>query len=184
MSWTCEVEPPWIGLVGPAHPKDDQTSIWRIRRSGQHLKLFIMFLKAFLNNVCGLAVPDILLKKATEGCNWPAMRFREVMCVKLTSTWMAGHRVHQQNIRVALQEQHWTALHGLSLLRPLFVGFFKCWPGPRYKPRHSRNAQLSGQHSLALVRVAQIFVSARFSFTNALTTQTDLPNKLARPSHC
>lgn len=41
-----EVEPPWIGLVGPEHPtdagSDGDLGIWG---RGQHLELLAMFLK-------------------------------------------------------------------------------------------------------------------------------------------
>jgi len=39
--------------------------IWGIRRPSQHLELFIMFLKPFLNNVCSVAECFILLKETT-----------------------------------------------------------------------------------------------------------------------
>uniref|UniRef100_A0A6Q2ZJT3 Adhesion G protein-coupled receptor B3 n=1 Tax=Esox lucius TaxID=8010 RepID=A0A6Q2ZJT3_ESOLU len=45
----------------------NQIEIWGIWRAGQHLELFIviMFLKPFLNNVCSVAGPIILLKEAS-----------------------------------------------------------------------------------------------------------------------
>lgn len=42
------VRPPWFGLDFSAHVVN-QIEIWRISRPSQHLELFVMSLKPFLN---------------------------------------------------------------------------------------------------------------------------------------
>lgn len=67
--------------------------IWRTWRPIQHHDFFDMFLKPFLNNVCGVTGLIILLK----GCTWSAAMFRHVVHVKVTATWMPGPKISQQN---------------------------------------------------------------------------------------
>lgn len=43
----------------------DRIEIWEIWRPSQHLELFAMFLKLFLNIFCSVAGRIILLKEAT-----------------------------------------------------------------------------------------------------------------------
>ncbi len=107
-SCTLYGEPPWIGFVHPAHPIDAQLD-WDLGN-----------LKATSTpwTVAGVAGALSCWKRPLlsgntidmKGCMWSAAIFSQVVRVKVTSTWMPGSKVSQQNIA-----------QSITLLSPMFL---------------------------------------------------------------